>query len=395
MLPQVDLNNETIAEAGETITGPQTLGRILIVEDEEDLAHLLRYNLDKERYTTFIADNGRKALELVEKILPDVILLDILLPEMSGWEVCRSIRSHASEEVSSIPIIMLTALREDEEKYRGLALGADAFIRKPYAIQEILLHCRNHVHNRQRHLRLIRLRDARLEGQKEDFYAILFHELKNQLTVISGMSNILGRKTAGTEENRYIRVIRRSVEYLETIAGEISNLEQLCRQKNIVPRDAVSLKELLSEVLALISPMARKKNIGVRLMSRNNTLQFRQCRTAVKIILVVLLENAVKYSPPDSAVGISLDRSGNNLRISVTDKGPGIEIEEQDRIFDKAYRTRRARNAFAGTGMGLYIARKLADAMNSTISVHSTPGQGSTFTCTFPIQGEGIADGQA
>lgn len=395
MLPQVDRDNEIIAEEGETITGPETAGRVLIIEDEEDLAHLLQYNLSKALYETVIADNGGTALDLVEKMRPDVILLDILLPEMSGWEVCRRIRSHPSEEVSSIPIIMLTALQEDEDKYRGLTLGADAFIRKPYAVQEVLLHCRNLVHNRQRHLRLLRMRDAHLDEKKDDFYGILFHELKNQLIVISGMSTLLGRRSANAEERNHIQTIRRSVEYLETIAGEISNLERLCRQTNVSPRDAVSLRELLSEVLALIAPLARKKNIALRLMTRNNALQFRQCRTAVKIILVVLLENAVKYSPPDSAVRICLARSVNNLQVSVTDSGPGIEPEEQGRIFDRAYRARAARDAFTGTGMGLYFAKKLADAMNSTISVHSIPGKGSTFTCTFPVHGEDMTDGQA
>lgn len=393
MVPQVDRDNAITAEAGETIIGPQTAGRVLIVEDEEDLAHLLQYNLGKAGYASAIAGNGGTVLDIVEKMQPDVILLDLLLPGLSGWEVCRRIRSHPLEEVSSIPIIMLTALREDGEKYRGLALGADAFISKPYAVQEVLLHCRNLFHNRQRHLRLLTMRDVRPDEKKEDFYGILFHELKNQLVVISGMSTLLGRKTGNAEERSYIQTIRQSVEYLETIAGEISNLEQLCRQKNISPRDAVSLGELLSEVLALITPLARQKNIALRLVSRNNTLQYRQCRTAAKIILVVLLENAVKYSPSDSAVRICLARSGNNLQVSVTDGGPGIEPEEQGRIFDRAYRTRAARNAFTGTGMGLYIARKLADAMNSTISVHSIPGEGSTFICAFPVQGEGMPGG--
>jgi two-component system, sensor histidine kinase and response regulator len=382
-------------EQAEMISCSNCIGRILIVEDEEDLALLLQYNLNKADYETVVADNGRKALDLVEKILPDVILLDILLPEMSGWEVCRHIRAHPKEEVASIPIILLTALREDQEKYRGLELGADVFIKKPYALQEVLLHCRNLVHNRQRHLRLIRARDSALDEQKEDFYGILFHELRNQLIVISGMTTFLGRKTTNAKERKYIQAIQRSVEYLETIAGEISNLEQICRQKNIFPQDAISLKELLIEVLALISPLARKKNIGIQLMSRNNTLQFRQCKTAVKIILVVLLENALKYSPPDSAVKISLARSDDNLQVAVTDHGPGIEIEEQFRIFDKAYRARQARNTFVGTGMGLYIAKKLADSMNSTISVQSRPGKGSTFTCTFPIHDDRVKDGQA
>lgn len=358
-------------------------GRVLIVEDEEDLAVLLDYNLKKENYQVHLADNGRKALQLVEDVIPDVILLDILLPEISGWEVCRSIRQHSQEKISSIPIIMLTALQDDQDKYRGLELGADAYIKKPYAIKEVLLYCRNLASSRKRHLSLIHREDNQ-DFHREDLYRILFHELRSQLAVIGGFSHLLGRKADRKQESKYIQAIQRSADYLENIAGEMHILEQVCRNSDSLPREIISLKELLTEVVAMILPLACKKNIAIQLASQQNSFTFQQSKTAVKIIMSTILENAVKYSPCHSVIKVGLQNSAGNLVVSFTDHGPGISVEEQVRIFDKSYRTPEASATTSGTGLGLYIARKLAETIRGIITVHSRPGEGSTFTCILP-----------
>ena len=116
-------------------------GRILIVEDEEDMIQLLDFRLKKEGYQTLVAANGRKACTLVESFQPDCVLLDILLPEMDGWQVCQFIRSHPEPSLSTTPVIMLTAIGDQNAKMRGLELGADGYIAKPYAMQEVLISC--------------------------------------------------------------------------------------------------------------------------------------------------------------------------------------------------------------------------------------------------------------
>lgn len=360
-------------------------GRILIVEDEEDLASLLEYNLKKEKYQVVIADNGKKALQLVEEITPDIILLDILLPEISGWDVCKAIRGNASEIISSIPIIMLTALRDVEDKYRGLNLGADAFINKPYSIQEVLLHCRNLTLNRKRYLALMQTQDSSLGVQKDDLYKLLIHELRNQLTVIGGLAAILGKNTSPEGQRKdCIMIIQRSINYLEDIVKEVKTFDPLYKRTNLASQDTVSLNELIQEVIVLVSAVAHKKNISIQLVSQNIKFYFRHSKIAIKILLLTLLENAVKYSPENSTVKVLFERGDSFLRISVTDNGPGIDPAEQINIFKKFYRTKEAKQNQNGTGLGLYLAKKITDAAKATIKVESKLGNGSTFICTFP-----------
>lgn len=364
-------------------------GRILIVEDEEDLATLLEYNLKKENYQICIADNGKKALRLVEEIIPDVILLDILLPEMNGWDVCKTVRGNSRDDIASIPIIMLTALRGDEDKFRGLGLGADAFINKPYSVQEVLLHCRNFTINRKRYLELIYNQDSVLGVQKDDLYKLLIHELQNQLTVIGGLAGLLGKKQSPEGQRAdCIQIIQRSINYLEDIVQEIKALDPLYRSDNFPSRDTIYLNELIKEVVVLVSPVAHKKNISIQLVSQHIKFHLRQCKTAVKIMLLTILENAVKYSPENTTIKIQLESKEQFLQISVADNGPGIEPEEQTNIFKKFYRTQEAKINQNGTGLGLYLAKKIADSTNATITVQSERGKGSTFTCKFPAKND-------
>lgn len=124
--------------------------KILIVEDETDVAEMIRYNLEKESYRTIVATSGAEALEAARVQAPDLVLLDIMLPDLSGWEVCRILRDSA--ECHSIPIVMLTALSSEEARLKGLTLGADDFVTKPFSIKELLLRIR-HMIDRQQTLR--------------------------------------------------------------------------------------------------------------------------------------------------------------------------------------------------------------------------------------------------
>jgi len=123
-------------------------GTILIVEDQPDLAALLEYQLQAQGYATLLAEDGLSACRLAGSEQPDLILLDILLPDLDGWEVCRLIRGRRDEPLGSVPIIMLTALGSMNDRLRGLELGADAFIPKPYSVREVVLTARRLIERR-------------------------------------------------------------------------------------------------------------------------------------------------------------------------------------------------------------------------------------------------------
>jgi len=173
---------------------------ILIVEDENDCAELLSYHLQKDDYQTEIARNGKEAIEAVQRRTPDVVLLDIMMPELNGWEVCRILRE--STNGKSLPIIMLSALSDEESRVKGLALGADDYLAKPYSMKELLLKVRNHFDRQQT------IKDLKARGQEQDTtMRTMVHELKNSLNVIGGFSSIALRKD---DSNKYLRSINKA-----------------------------------------------------------------------------------------------------------------------------------------------------------------------------------------
>jgi len=113
--------------------------KVLIVEDETDMADLLKYNLTEKGYHPVLSSNGREALEIIEKEVPDLVLLDLMMEQVDGWEVCSIIRNNENEAIKRLPIIMLTALSEAEEKIIGLRLGADDYVTKPFNMDELIL----------------------------------------------------------------------------------------------------------------------------------------------------------------------------------------------------------------------------------------------------------------
>ena len=177
--------------------------RLLIVEDDADLVHLLEYNLSKKGYATMAALDGLDACYLIEEEKPDLILLDIMLPGLSGLEICKIIRSHDHEEISDIPIIMLTALGSLEAKLKGIEVGADDYIPKPFAVKEVLLKV-DRLISREKKKKQFNIKVKRLEEwekQQTDFQNMLFHELKNQLVIIGGYSSIITKRQGLTPEN--------------------------------------------------------------------------------------------------------------------------------------------------------------------------------------------------
>ncbi|HKI49704.1 MAG TPA: response regulator, partial [Desulfobacteria bacterium] len=167
-----------------------TKGKILVVEDNEDLVHMLTYNLSKKGYQTAEALDGMAACRLIDMEKPDLILLDILLPGVDGWQICKIVRNHEKEGISEIPIIMLTALGSHEDKLKGIEIGADDYIPKPFSIKEVM--CKvDRLMGREMKKRSLNAEIEKLiakENRRTDFQNMLFHELKNQLTIIGGFS---------------------------------------------------------------------------------------------------------------------------------------------------------------------------------------------------------------
>lgn len=370
-------------------------GKILIVEDEPALLAPLEYSLDKAGFVTHSAADGLSACRLVGSWRPDLILLDIMLPDLDGWEVCRLIRRHPEPTVASIPIMMMTALGTSENRYKGLELGADAYLAKPYALKEVILQARNLI-ARQRQQSQLRQQVTTLRSAEErqaDLQDMIFHELRNHLLVVGGFSEVLSRGAIPLEREQsrgYLEAIRRSSSYLAKLADEFLLLRRVENKNLQLPLQAIDPGALLQEMMQMFAPVAADQGIELKLEGAEAMVTVLINETALRVILANLLSNAIRYSGPGTRVSLGgrLDPQGD-CRFEVRDQGPGIAPEEQRKIFARFTRGAAQEGNGRGSGLGLYIAQTLTAAMNGRIELSSTAGEGSCFRLVLPAGGDG------
>ena len=349
--------------------------QILIVDDEDDCAELLRYHLHKENYETVIARNGREALEAVRTHTPDAVLLDIMMPELNGWEVCRILREGAHGK--SLPIIMLTALSDEDERVKGLGLGADDYLAKPYSMKELLLKIRNHIDRQQMITRL----ETR-EQEQETTMRYMVHELRNSLTVIGGFSSPVLQKD---DTNMFLKRIHTAALHADNLLKDSSLLSRLETGGAGLSIEPIAIGSLVNETVELLQDAAKKSNCAIT-VANGAVPTVLGNGTAIRQIMINLITNAIKYSTVNKEVLISLKNGNNCVEIAVQDEGSGIAPCEINRIFDKFYRIPGSERV-KGAGLGLYIVKRLTEAMGGSVGVVSRPGIGSTFTVSFVTAG--------
>ena len=363
-------------------------GRVLVVEDDKDLVHMLDYNLSKRGYHTITALNGLAACQLIEEEKPDLILLDIMLPGLNGWEICGIIRSHEHEQISEIPIIMLTALGSVEDKLKGIEMGADDYISKPFSVKEVLLKVDRLIGReiKKKHLDTEVKKLEAMEAQRTDFQNMLFHELKNQLVIIGGYSKRIAEKHFLTpEKHRHCaEVIRESSHSLNSLTEEVLLLSRVEACEYPLPVEEISIEEAVRHIISVLSKQAGEKGISIHFEQTGNIPEMRLNPTAVKLVLSNLIENAVKYSPERSAITVRIGlKRGMGVTVEVEDRGHGIPEKEREKIFDRFYRGENVKNQTKGTGMGLYIAKTLIESMGGAIRLESKDRHGSCFSVVF------------
>lgn len=361
--------------------------KVLIVEDELELAEILEFNLHRLGIKTVTAHGGLSACRLIRSERPDLILLDIMLPDLSGWEICRMVRTHPDRELARIPIIMLTALGAEENRIRGVELDADAYITKPYALKEVLLQTRRLIEQRRQQQQ----REQALSSLQEDkqrqneWQQMLFHELKNQLVVISGYSRRLTEKQKTLSEETsfaYAQAINRGSDYLSNLADEFMLIRQIEDGQKNIPLKNLSPRQVLENVIGLFRTYADYQNTELRTVLRE-TPEMMLNATALKLVFSSLMENAFKYNGAGGQVVVELTPRGKGFEVQVKDTGPGIAESELELVFSKFYRSPKAKSNFAGSGLGLYTALTLVKTLGGEIDARNRPGGGACFSVRF------------
>ncbi len=360
---------------------------VLVVDDHPVNLRLLSTILGKAGYAVITGENSAEALGKIEHDSPDIILLDVMMPGMNGFSLCRKLKKDPKH--CDIPVIFLTSLSQKEHIVEGFHAGGNDYIIKPFNQQELLARVRNHLHLYDTLLenkRLIKLSED-ASRSKTEFLASMSHEIRTPLNSIIGMAEVLTDTPLTVEQKNYVRIFRSAGESLLEIINDILDLSKIEAGQTELEAIDFHLQSLLDSVVSILSVRAAEQNSPLSIHIHPDVPQgLRGDPTRLRQILINIVGNGLKFTENGSVkISVRLDTE-QKLLFSIKDTGIGIPREKQQLIFESftqadSLTTRK----YGGTGLGLTICSKLCKMMGGNIWLESAPGKGSTFffNCRF------------
>jgi len=357
---------------------------LLIVDDTPKNIQVLGNILYEKGYNICIANSGYKALELVKTELPDLILLDIQMPEMDGFEVCKLLK--ADSNTKDIPVIFLTAVIEPEKILLGFELGAVDYITKPFNTAELTARVATHIEIKQSREKLIEL-----NATKDKFFSIISHDLRNPFSAILTSSELLQIYIKKNEPEKILKSainIRNSVLMMNKLLENLIAWSRLQTGKLMPKMEKQNLKTIAYEVHLLSSEVAENKEISLQ-NNINSNIHVNCDLEMTKTALRNLISNAIKFTESGGIVSINCLEKETAVEVSISDTGVGIKPENIPFLFsiEKNIST-KGTNQESGTGLGLLLCKELIEKQNNKIWVESEVGRGSTFKFSLHLYNE-------
>jgi two-component system sensor histidine kinase/response regulator len=358
--------------------------RILVVDDVVQNLQVVGTMLRHEGYEIMPASSGSQALERMQVRAPDLILLDLMMPEMDGLQVCRRIKTDPRTE--QIPIIFLTASNEMEHLVRGFEAGAVDYVTKPFNGAELLARVRTHLE-----LKLTRQRLREMNDEKNEFMGIVAHDLRSPLGAIAGYAELMLEEPEleRGEVETHLRRIREAATRMAEMIRNLLDANRIERGEMSPQLENVDLAQALTSVVEAYRARAGAKQQWLKFENQNGPVMAIADPTQVIQVLENLVSNAVKYSPPGREVLVRVGNRDCLARCEVQDQGPGLSADDQKKLFGKFARlSARPTGGEHATGLGLSIVKRMVEAMHGRVWCESAPGQGAKFIVTLPTPDE-------
>jgi two-component system sensor histidine kinase/response regulator len=375
--------------------------KILIVDDNPKNLEILGKTLENQKHYVEFAVDGEAALEWVKNQMFDLILLDVMMPGMNGFEVCEQLRSNSKYD--DIPVIFLTAETDKKNIVKGLELGAQDYVTKPFDTKELLARVSTQLelrHSREKlksvnkwleekvNERTEQLKKANeelisLDNAKAEFLNIISHEIRTPLNGIVGPLQLLKGRSETGELSELINVLDISVTRLEKFSLAALTITNLRTKKHEIQKKPVVLEELIDNSLNELNEEIRQRNLRITKKTISGKQVISGKFDLLGMCITSILENAVRYSDNDGEIIIHTDTTDSEISCEISDKGPGFSEEALQKLFKLFAPGEQHINA--NIGLDLALVKMIVDAHNSRIEINNSPEGGATVKLTFKI----------
>ena len=365
--------------------------KILIVDDVVSNVLLLKILLTNEKFQVCTASNGRMCIEMAKKEHPDLILLDVMMPDINGFDTAVVLKK--DEETKDIPIIFLTALNTPQDLVHGFQVGANDFLTKPFNKEELVMRVTQQI-SLVAAKRIIEKQNQELRAtltNRDKMYSVIAHDLRSPMASIRMVLNLVvqsaSAETVGPELYMLLdQANRESEEVHDLLDNLLKWTKSQTGRLNVVLQD-LDLNDIVPGVVEIFDVIAQTKHITLELKKTDAPLKVTADNDMLKTVLRNFMSNAVKFSPDNSTIQIIMANEGDFARVSVKDQGVGIAADRLGSIFHKG-ETTYGTGGEEGSGLGLQLCQDFARKNGGDCYVESVEGEGSTFSFTVPLKKE-------
>jgi signal transduction histidine kinase len=355
---------------------------ILVVDDTPANLRLLTTMLRDGGYKVRPVPSGEMALRVVEAKAPDLILLDINMPEMDGYEVCRRLKT--DPRWRDIPVLFISALTDTADKIRAFQAGGVDYVGKPFQFEEVDARVRTHLELRRKSLaleeNLARLQE--MERLRDTLTHMIAHDMRSPLLALQMSVDLLGDSIphGDAEAALLLSTAKRGAAQVVEMVSQMIDVSRLESGKLELKREPADLAAIARESLATLRPLAAERTL---LLEAPAAVPAEVDQDLLRRVAVNLIANAIKFTVPAGTIIVTVHLADGRPRLAVTDDGPGIPPEQHECIFEKFGQTEAGARR-GGSGLGLTFCKMVIEAHGGTIGLDSALGRGTTFWFTLP-----------
>jgi two-component system sensor histidine kinase/response regulator len=363
--------------------------KILIVDDVVSNVLLLKILLTNEKFQVCTASNGNMCIEMAKSEHPDLILLDVMMPDLNGFDTAVILKK--DPDTLDIPIIFLTALNNPNDLVKGFQVGANDFLTKPFNKEELVMRVMHQIQLVAAKRIIVKQNEElkRTISNRDKMYSVIAHDLRSPMAsirmVLNLAVNVVSPETVGEEIYGLLdKANRESEETHDLLDNLLKWTKSQTGRLNVVYQD-VDLDDIVPGVVDIFMIIAEMKKIDLKYLPAVEKLTVHADNDMIKTIIRNFLSNAIKFTPEGKSIEVFYQREGDFARVSVRDHGVGIDPERVSTIFHTG-ETTYGTGGEEGSGLGLQLCQDFARKNGGDAHVESTLGEGSTFSFTVPLK---------